>query len=115
MKSWFIFGFGLSAGVLLGAFLAAYLLFDDLVKKKPKSSSPVIAAAKAHPHPTQKIEPQQIEVQKTENVPPLPPQEDKPAAVTATPLDLDSLPPAEENNAVATVKDQGSPDSQGPH
>ncbi len=91
MKSWFIFGFGLVVGVMFGAFLAAFLLFDDLTEKRPHRIPTVMTATKAP-------------LQKTKVLAILSIKKAEPVVIAAEAVAMDSLPNAEENDALATAK-----------
>jgi len=97
MKSWFVFGSGLLCGVILGAFLASFLLFDDFTKQRPQAV-PATAVS------LNDIKPAKVARNKVQKVAaPVPAVEVKPAAVAAEAVDLNSLPPAEEG-VIATAR-----------
>lgn len=96
MKSWFVFGFGVIFGGALGAFLTAFILFDDLTQK-PSAPGPRVAAVKAVPVEKQKAPPPPAVVA-------APVEDSRPVAVVAETVDPDSLPPAESTGVMATAK-----------
>jgi hypothetical protein len=120
MKSWLIFGSGTFVGLIIGAFFAAFLLLDDATQTQlatPTSLSharisPKKQAAKVEvAHSDSKTEVNRSEAKRTS----LPKQvtDSKPIAISAEALDLDSLPPATEDNVISTAKrDQSSSEDQ---
>ncbi len=97
MKSWFVFGSGLLCGVILGAFLASFLLFDDITKQRPQAV-PATAVS------LNDIKPAKVAGNKVRKiVAPTLAVEVKPAAVAAEAVDMSSLPPAEES-VIATAR-----------
>lgn len=91
MKSWFVFGFGLVLGAVMGAFFTMFILFDDVTQRRSPTAPSVVATAKSKLKKARSsLSPSSIEA--------------KPTAIAAEAVDLDSLPPAEEGGVMATVK-----------
>ena len=95
MKSWLIFGFGVTLGGVCGAFLTAFILFDDLTHKT-SSADPRMAMVKTLKSDKPKAIPASAVV--------LPEQEARPQAVAAEAVDPDSLPAAAPNGVISTAK-----------
>ncbi len=98
-------------GVLLGAFVTVFFLIDDIMAKKAQPSASTVASA--HPHTAKSAKKTDVAVQQ-----PAPLSTDaKPAAVTAEAVDMDSLPAADEDGVMATVKrdDSGAAPAPQPH
>ncbi len=99
MKSWFIFGFGLFLGMVFGAFLASFLLFDDVTQDHSKATV-AMAGRGHHPRAVAPVRPMPALV-----------AEERPASVIAQPVNLESLPPADDPSVISTVKrDESAPD-----
>lgn len=116
MKSWFLFGTGLVMGITLGALGAAFFLFDEEVSKKSLGSGPAVTATHRIPRSVKKAEGVDLATQPdTATATP----EVKPAAVAAEAVDIDSLPDAEKEPVISTVKREeessSAPPASQPH
>ena len=101
MKSWTIFGFGLLLGTMLGVFsglfFATFYLYNDLTAT-PSSATLSVAAAK---HPSRKMG------ISSGSLPP----EVKPSAVAAEAVDIETLPPSQEEEGTTPTEHGDTVDS----
>ena len=85
-------------GILLGAFVTAFFLLDDMTASKTNPASPTVAANKLHVGKAAKKVDVATQQSGTST------NEAKPTAVAAEALDLDSLPQADDGGVMSTAK-----------
>jgi hypothetical protein len=111
MKSWFFFGTGMVLGVTLGALGAAYFLFDDEISKKSLGTGAPVAASHGPAQGVKKADKADLAALSPAEVAA---GDVKPVAATAEAVDLDSLPEADHDSVISTVKreEAGPPSAQ---
>lgn len=95
MKSWLLFGFGLSLGILLGAVGASFILFDDVTQAPPRSAKAAVTVSSPSSRPRPMVPPAAAAA--------APAAEARPTALPAQAVDLSTISDVDEA-VISTVQ-----------
>lgn len=95
MKSWLLFGFGLSLGVLLGAVGASFILFDDVTQPPPHGAKAAVTVSSPSSRPRSMVPPAAVAA--------APAAEARPASLPAQAVDLSAVSDVDEA-VISTVR-----------
>ena len=101
MKSWLLFGFGLSLGVLLGAVGASFILFDDVTQAPPHKAKAAVTVSSPSSRPHSMVSSAAAVA--------APAAEARPVALPAQAVDLSALSDVDEAVISTVRRDTVSP------
>lgn len=103
MKAWFLFGFGLCFGVLLGAVGASFFLFDDVTQPPARAAKAAVTVSSSGARSRPMVPPAAVAAAAAEA---------RPFAVPAQPVDLSTL--SDVDAVISTVRRDGTPPAVSP-